>query len=99
MAILAGDNVIANWRTLLGPTKVYKTIYSHPHSIRGRFGLSDTRNACHGSDSRESASREIKMFFPDFDYDQWVKKSSKVRTMKCLNGLENSSSILKTYRQ
>lgn len=33
----------------MGPTKVFKTIYSHPNSIRGRFGLTDTRNATHGS--------------------------------------------------
>lgn len=54
------------WRQLLGPTKVFKTIYSHPESIRGLFGLTDTRNACHGSDSPESAVHEIRKIFPDF---------------------------------
>lgn len=33
----------------MGPTKVYKAIFEDPQSIRGRFGVSDTRNATHGS--------------------------------------------------
>lgn len=70
--ILAGDNAISRWRNLLGPTKVYKAIYTHPESIRGLFGLSDTRNVCHGSDSIDSAKREINIFFNKFDVDQWL---------------------------
>lgn len=33
----------------MGPTKVYKTQYEAPDTIRGMFGFSDTRNATHGS--------------------------------------------------
>jgi nucleoside-diphosphate kinase len=33
----------------MGPTKVYHAQFTAPESIRGRFGLSDTRNATHGS--------------------------------------------------
>ena len=33
----------------MGPTKVFKTQFEAPDSIRGQFGLSDTRNATHGS--------------------------------------------------
>lgn len=33
----------------MGPTKVFKTIFTDPESIRGVHGLSDTRNATHGS--------------------------------------------------
>lgn len=76
VSILAGDNVIAKWRSLLGPTRVYKTVYTHPQSIRGHFGLSDTRNVCHGSDSMESAKREIAIFFSDFDFERWLEESS-----------------------
>lgn len=47
--ILAHSNAIAQWRQLLGPTKVYQAQFTAPHSIRGMFGLSDTRNAAHGS--------------------------------------------------
>lgn len=47
--ILAKVNAIQDWRQLMGPTKVYQTIFTHPDSIRGQFGLTDTRNAAHGS--------------------------------------------------
>lgn len=33
----------------MGPTKVFKAQFSDPESIRGKYGLSDTRNATHGS--------------------------------------------------
>ena len=38
----------------MGPTKVYRAQFTAPDSIRGRFGLSDTRNAVHGSGERDS---------------------------------------------
>lgn len=47
--ILAKQNAISEWREMLGPTKVYKTAISHPESLRGMFGLTDTRNVGHGS--------------------------------------------------
>ncbi|KAL0274541.1 UNVERIFIED_CONTAM: hypothetical protein PYX00_002642 [Menopon gallinae] len=47
--VLAKTDAIRSWRDLMGPTKVYRTIYSHPESIRGTHGLTDTRNATHGS--------------------------------------------------
>lgn len=68
--ILEHEDAISKWREMLGPTKVYKTIYSHPTSIRGLYGISDTRNACHGSDSPESALSEILKIFPDFKSSQ-----------------------------
>ncbi|XP_037907348.1 nucleoside diphosphate kinase 6-like [Hermetia illucens] len=71
--ILAAENAVSKWRQIMGPTKVYKTIYSEPDTIRGQFGLSDTRNACHGSDAMESALNEINVFFPDFDFEEWRK--------------------------
>lgn len=57
----------------MGPTKTYQAQYTEPNSIRGMFGLSDTRNATHGSDSPESVSREIAIFFQDFDVDRWYR--------------------------
>lgn len=76
MLILERENAIQAWRNLLGPTKVFKTIYSHPDSIRGLFGLSDTRNACHGSDSPESAVQEIEKVFPGFKYENESQKEN-----------------------
>ncbi|EFN73333.1 Nucleoside diphosphate kinase 6 [Camponotus floridanus] len=69
--ILAAHDAIVKWRQLMGPTKVYQAQYSAPDTIRGMFGLSDTRNATHGSDSTESAKREIAIFFKDFDLKKW----------------------------
>ncbi|KAG4065219.1 hypothetical protein HA402_012661 [Bradysia odoriphaga] len=74
--ILHKCDAITSWRSLMGPTKVFKTIYSHPDSIRGQFGLTDTRNACHGSDSIESVEKEIKIFFPEFNVQDWCRKVS-----------------------
>lgn len=64
--VLTKNNAITDWRQLMGPTKVFRAQYDAPESIRGQFGLSDTRNATHGSDSEDSAKREIELFFPDF---------------------------------
>jgi nucleoside-diphosphate kinase len=36
-----------------------------PGTIRGDFGIVMTENLVHGSDSHESAAREIALFFPD----------------------------------
>ena len=51
----------------------HRTRLEHPDTIRGRFGASDTRNATHGSDSVESATREIGFFFPEFSIKQWYE--------------------------
>lgn len=47
--ILGRHDAIAKWRQLMGPTKVYQAQYNAQDTIRGMFGLSDTRNATHGS--------------------------------------------------
>ncbi len=55
----------------MGPTKVFKTIYDQPDSLRGMFGTTDTRNATHGSDSEDNARIEMKFFFPEFNPKDW----------------------------
>jgi nucleoside-diphosphate kinase len=52
--ILARHDAVNVWRKLMGPTKVYRAQFTAPDSIRGRFGLSDTRNAVHGSGEIDS---------------------------------------------
>lgn len=47
--VLARENAIKHWRVIMGPTKVYKAQFDQPLSIRGQYGLSDTRNATHGA--------------------------------------------------
>ncbi|XP_029031891.1 nucleoside diphosphate kinase 6 isoform X2 [Osmia lignaria lignaria] len=75
--ILADYDAIIKWRQLMGPTRVYQAQYIAPDTIRGMFGLSDTRNATHGSDSVESARREISIFFKDFDIRRWYQNEER----------------------
>ncbi|NWU11192.1 NDK6 kinase, partial [Cephalopterus ornatus] len=72
--ILAHENAVPRWRSLMGPTKVFRARHSDPDSIRGAYGLTDTRNTTHGSDSPASASREIAFFFPEFDEQCWYEQ-------------------------
>ncbi|NWU72568.1 NDK6 kinase, partial [Pterocles burchelli] len=72
--ILAHENAIPLWRSLMGPTKVFRARNSVPDSIRGAYGLTDTRNTTHGSDSPASASREIAFFFPEFNEQLWYEQ-------------------------
>jgi nucleoside-diphosphate kinase len=59
---LAGDNVIAKVRDLLGPTN---SKAAAPGTIRGDFGEDMMVNVCHASDSTEAAAAELKRFFKD----------------------------------
>ncbi|MFF3226235.1 nucleoside-diphosphate kinase [Nocardia suismassiliense] len=63
-AILEGPRAIAAFRQLAGGTDpVEKAV---PGSIRGDFALETQENLVHGSDSSESAKREIALWFPEF---------------------------------
>lgn len=48
-------------RTMMGPTDPSK---APPGTIRGDLGTASPENIVHGSDSEESAKREIELFFP-----------------------------------
>ena len=61
-----GVNAIAVCRKLIGATNGQK---AEPGTIRGDFGMSGGYNLIHGSDSPESAQRELKLWFPDSDFD------------------------------
>ncbi len=61
-AVAEGERAIAGWRQLAGGTDpVEKAV---PGSIRGDFALITQQNLVHGSDSPESAAREIALWFP-----------------------------------
>lgn len=59
--VLEGDEAIAVVRELNGATDGRKAA---PGSIRGDLSLSNRENLVHGSDSEESAAREIALWFP-----------------------------------
>lgn len=58
--VLEGDNAIAKNRELMGVTDPSKAA---PNTIRADFAVSLRENSVHGSDSPESAQREIEYFF------------------------------------
>jgi nucleoside-diphosphate kinase len=64
-AVVEGERVVEGWRTLMGTTDPTKAL---PGSIRGDLGRdwggAVQENLVHGSDSAESAGREIKIWFP-----------------------------------
>lgn len=60
-AVAEGPGVIAAWRTMMGATD---PIVADPGTIRGDFATEMSHNVSHGSDSPESAEREIGLFFP-----------------------------------
>lgn len=61
-AVIEGPDVIAAWRTMMGATN---PITAAPGTIRGDFATVMQQNIVHGSDSPESAVREIALFFPE----------------------------------
>ena len=63
--VVEGERAIAAFRQLAGGTDpVEKAV---PGTIRGDFGLETQYNLVHGSDSPESAAREIALWFPQFN--------------------------------
>nr|XP_024931233.2 probable nucleoside diphosphate kinase 5 isoform X4 [Ziziphus jujuba var. spinosa]XP_024931235.2 probable nucleoside diphosphate kinase 5 isoform X4 [Ziziphus jujuba var. spinosa] len=65
LMILEKENAVADWRALIGPTDASKAKVTHPHSIRALCGLDSEKNCVHGSDSPQSAQREISFFFEE----------------------------------
>jgi nucleoside-diphosphate kinase len=60
--VLEGEGAIATCRVTIGATNPADAA---PGSLRGRFALAMPNNLVHGSDSPESAEREIGIWFPD----------------------------------
>jgi nucleoside-diphosphate kinase len=62
--VLEGPNAVEAARQVIGATN---PIEAAPGSIRGDFATEVTFNLVHGSDSGESAAREIGLFFPELE--------------------------------
>ena len=60
--VLEGEGAIATARKTIGATNPAD---ADPGSLRGSFALAMPNNLVHGSDSPESAEREIALWFPD----------------------------------
>jgi nucleoside-diphosphate kinase len=60
--VLEGQEAVNAARQVIGATN---PLEAAPGSIRGDFALDVQTNLVHGSDSQESAGREIGLFFPE----------------------------------
>jgi len=60
--VLEGHEAVVAARQVIGATD---PLEAAPGSIRGDFALEVGQNMVHGSDSNESAAREVGLFFPD----------------------------------
>ena len=60
--VLEGEGAVLAARQLIGATN---PLEAAPGSIRGDYAVEVGQNMVHGSDSSESAAREVGLFFPD----------------------------------
>lgn|SRR5690606_9980104 len=65
-----GESVIETARKMMGSTNPKDAL---PGTIRGDFGLTVGKNVIHGSDSKESAEREIALFFDEKELVNYEK--------------------------
>jgi nucleoside-diphosphate kinase len=62
--VLEGEDAVAAARQVIGATI---PVEAAPGSIRGDLAIEVTFNLVHGSDSPDTATREIGLFFPEFE--------------------------------
>lgn len=67
-----GLGVVGTGRTMLGETDPAK---SKPGTIRGDYSVHIGRNIVHGSDSVETANKEIALWFDESELVEWPKDS------------------------
>ncbi|OBZ78419.1 Nucleoside diphosphate kinase [Grifola frondosa] len=73
--VLEGPDAIRACRLLINPNKVIAELGggpAAPRSIRGNHSMSRLMNTVHGSDSREAASREIRLWFQFLAAPAWT---------------------------
>jgi len=66
-----GEDVIKTARTMMGATNPQEAA---PGTIRGDHGVTVGKNIIHGSDSLESAEREINLFFKEEELLSYTKQ-------------------------
>ncbi len=68
--VLEGDGAVAAVRRMMGKTN---SAEAEPGTIRGDLALTIGRNVIHGSDSPESANREISLFFKADELSEYTR--------------------------
>lgn len=71
---LRGNDAIAIARNMMGATFGSK---ANPGTIRGDFGVSNSFNLIHGSDSPEAAERELSLFFRPGEVLEWSRHADQ----------------------
>lgn len=66
--VFEGKDIVVQGRKMLGETNPLNSL---PGTIRGDFGIDLGRNICHGSDSVESAKKEIALWFDEKELCNW----------------------------
>nr|XP_054754240.1 thioredoxin domain-containing protein 3 homolog isoform X10 [Lytechinus pictus] len=62
---LAKESAIQSWRNFIGPTTIDEAKEKAPESLRAQYSVPDAQiNVVHGSDSVETAEKELGFFFP-----------------------------------
>lgn len=80
--VIKGDDVVNLVRKMNGSTNPKDAL---PGTIRGDYAMIAERNIVHGSDSAESAEREIGIFFDKSELcDKWQRTAAKWITKKAL---------------
>lgn len=70
--VLEGQNAVAVCRKMMGKTFGFD---AEPGTIRGDFAISKSFNLIHGSDSPETAAKEIPLFFRPEEIHAWAPAS------------------------
>ena len=68
--VLEGDNAITVVRAMMGATNPQDAPIG---TIRGDLAMHTSKNVVHGSDSPESAKREIALFFNDYEIQKYER--------------------------
>jgi len=71
--IWEGPAVISTARDMIGATNPLKAV---PGTVRGDYAVDSGRNLIHGSDSPESAKREISLWFTPAEIQKWTQANA-----------------------
>lgn len=74
LGVLEGPDAVAITRSTIGATN---PVNAAPGTIRGDLGVMTGRNLIHGSDSPDSAAREVALFFGDRDLAGWSRDTDR----------------------
>ncbi|XP_037693482.1 thioredoxin domain-containing protein 3 [Choloepus didactylus] len=88
--VLLGDNGVSRWKQLLGPNYVEHAKKYFPESLCARFAMEESPiNQLYGSDSLETAEKEIQYFFPPQNTLAVIKphvtNEYKEKILKCID--------------